>query len=144
MKQFEIKSHDGPGRYGKLGDMETPMIINKDDFNIAKDESSAYDVEREIAEWSVNQTIEKAKQGAYVAKATSMLQKVRNDKGELNGIYFVNGIAYSGPYNEVLAKLINSDSTLLLRDFTLSIGVVSNHGNWFTSGNQNSHFENLA
>ena len=61
MKQFEIKSHDGPGRYGKLGDMETPMIINKDDFNIAKDESSAYDVEREIAEWSVNQTIEKAK-----------------------------------------------------------------------------------
>ena len=61
MKQFEIKSHDGPGRYGKLGDMETPLIINKDDFNIAKDESSAYDVEREIAEWSVNQTIEKAK-----------------------------------------------------------------------------------
>ena len=61
MKQFEIKSHDGPGRYGKLGDMETPMIINKDDFNIAKDESSAYDVEREIAEWSVNQTIKKAK-----------------------------------------------------------------------------------
>ena len=61
MKQFEIKSHDGPGRYGKLGDMETPMIINKDDFNIAKDESSAYDVEREIAEWSVKQTIEKAK-----------------------------------------------------------------------------------
>ena len=41
MKQFEIKSHDGPGRYGKLGDMETPTLINKDDFNIAKDESSA-------------------------------------------------------------------------------------------------------
>ena len=61
MKQFEIKSHDGPGRYGKLGDMETPLIINKDDFNIADDESSAYDVEKEIAQWSVNQTIEKAK-----------------------------------------------------------------------------------
>ena len=61
MKQFEIKSHDGPGRYGKLGDMETPLIINKDDFTIAEDESSAYDVEREIAEWSVNQTIKKAK-----------------------------------------------------------------------------------
>ena len=61
MKQFEIKSHDGPGRYGKLGDYETPLIINKDDFVIAEDESSAYDVEKEVAEWSVNQTIEKAK-----------------------------------------------------------------------------------
>ena len=50
MKQFEIKSHDGPGRYGKLGDYETPLIINKDDFVIAEDESSAYDVEKEIAE----------------------------------------------------------------------------------------------
>ena len=61
MKQFEIKSHDGPGRYGKLGDYETPLIINKDDFVIAEDESSAYDVEKEIAEWSVKQTIKKAK-----------------------------------------------------------------------------------
>ena len=58
MKQFEIKSHDGPGRYGKLGDLETPAIINKNDFSIADDESSAYDVEKEM---SVNQTIEKAK-----------------------------------------------------------------------------------
>ena len=61
MKQFEIKSHDGPGRHGKLGDLETPTIIDKDDFSIAQDESSAYDVEKEIALWSVNQTIEKAK-----------------------------------------------------------------------------------
>ena len=61
MKQFEIKSHDGPGRYGKLGDNESPLIINKDDFIIAEDESSAYDVEKEVAEWSINQTIEKAK-----------------------------------------------------------------------------------
>lgn len=90
------------------------------------------------------QTIEKAKQGAYVAKTTSMLQKVRNDKGELNGIYFVDGVVYSGPYDEVLAHIINSDSQLLLRDFTLSIGVVSNHGNWFTSGNQNKEMKVLA
>ena len=61
MKQFEIKSHDGPGRHGKLGDLETPTIIDKEDFSIADDESSAYDVEKEIALWSVNQTIEKAK-----------------------------------------------------------------------------------
>lgn len=61
MKQFEIKGHDGPGRYGKLQDMESPLIIRKEDFSIADDESSAYDVEKEIAIWSVNQTIEKAK-----------------------------------------------------------------------------------
>ena len=40
MKQFEIKSHDGPGRYGKLGDLETPAIINKNDFSIADDEGA--------------------------------------------------------------------------------------------------------
>ena len=62
MKAFEIKGHDGPGRYGKLGDNESPLIINKDDFTIAKDESSAYDVEREIAEWSVKETIRRAEE----------------------------------------------------------------------------------
>ena len=59
MKQFEIKSHDGPGRYGKLGDLETPAIINKDDFSIADDESSAYDVEKEIAR--INKELEAQK-----------------------------------------------------------------------------------
>ena len=31
-----------------------------------------------------------------------------------------------------------------MRDFTLSIGVVSNHGNWFTAGNQNKEMKVLA
>ena len=53
------------------------------------------------------QTIEKAKQGAYVAKTTSSLQKVRNDKGGLDGIYYVNGEAHVGPYDH----LLNESST---------------------------------
>ena len=90
------------------------------------------------------QTIEKAKQGAYVAKTTSSLQKVRNDKGGLDGIYYVNGEAYVGPYNELLNEIIENGDAQQLRDFTLSIGVVSNHGNWFTAGNQNKEMKVLA
>lgn len=90
------------------------------------------------------QTIEKAKQGAYVAKTTSSLQKVRNDQGGLDGIFYVNGKAYVGPYNQLLNDIIFKGSPQQLRNFTLSIGVVSNHGNWFTAGNQNKEMKVLA
>lgn len=90
------------------------------------------------------QTIEKAKQGAYVAKTTSSLQKVRNDKGELDGIYYADGKAHIGPYAKLLNEIIANGNAQQLRDFTLSIGVVSNHGNWFTAGNQNKEMKVLA
>ncbi len=90
------------------------------------------------------QTIEKAKQGAYVAKATSSLQKVRNDQGELDGIYYVNGEAHVGPYSQLFNEVVFNGEPEQLRDFTLSIGVVSNHGNWFTAGNQNKEMKVLA
>jgi hypothetical protein len=90
------------------------------------------------------QTIEKAKQGAYVAKTTSSLQKVRNDQGGLDGVYYVNGKAYIGPYNRLLNEIIFNGTPKQLRNFTLSIGVVSNHGNWFTAGNQNKEMKVLA
>jgi len=62
--KFEIKDHDGPGRLGKLGKILTPNVFNENDSNtlVAKDESSAYNVDREIAEWSVRKTIELAKE----------------------------------------------------------------------------------
>lgn len=90
------------------------------------------------------QTIEKAKQGAYVAKTTSSLQKVRNDQGGLDGVYYVNGDAHVGPYAQLLNEIISNGEPQQLRNFTLSIGVVSNHGNWFTSGNQNKEMKVLA
>ena len=90
------------------------------------------------------QTIEKAKQGAYVAKTTSSLQKVRNDQGGLDGVYYVNGEAHVGPYSQLLKDIIFKGESQQLKDFTLSIGVVSNHGNWFTSGNQNKEMKVLA
>ena len=91
------------------------------------------------------QTIEKAKQGAYVARTVSALQKVRLPSGELYGIiYKKNNIPYSKPYNELLAEVINSHDPELLKRFILTVGVVSNHGNWFTGKERNKELKVLA
>jgi len=91
------------------------------------------------------QTIEKAKQGAYVARTVSSLQKVRLGTGELYGIiYKGNTVLYSQPYHELLAKVVESDDAELLQRFILTVGVVSNHGNWFTSEDHNKELKVLA
>ena len=90
------------------------------------------------------QTIEKAKQGAYVARTTSSLQKVRNDSGGMDGVFYVNGAPQIGPYEQMLEQIIEGDDSHKLRNFTLSIGVVSNHGNWFTMDNQNKELKVLS
>lgn len=91
------------------------------------------------------QTIEKAKQGAYVARSVSCLQRTRLPTGELRGlIYRSNQSTYSKPYAELLAEIIASDDAELLRDFILTVGVVSNHGNWFTSDDHNKELKVLA
>ena len=91
------------------------------------------------------QTIEKAKQGAYVARTVSSLQKVRTADGELHGVISrSDGSLYSKPYLTLLEEIVASDSPEFLRDFILTVGVVSNHGNWFTSDNQNKELMVLA
>jgi hypothetical protein len=91
------------------------------------------------------QTIEKAKQGAYVAKSISALHKIRSTSGELQGlIYTAHHLPYTKPYAELLAEIIASHAADLLRDFVLTVGVVSNHGNWFTSDNHNKELKVLA
>lgn len=90
------------------------------------------------------QTIEKAKQGAYVAQNTSSLQKIRNERGEKFGIIYSNGQPIIRPYDELLHTIIIDNYPELLRNFTLSIGIVSNHGNWFTSENPNKELKVLA
>jgi hypothetical protein len=91
------------------------------------------------------QTIEKAKQGAYVARTVSSLHKVRLSSGELYGlIYKQNGEIYTKPYTELISDVVNSDDPELLKDFILTVGVVSNHGNWFTSDNHNKELKVLA
>ncbi len=91
------------------------------------------------------QTIEKAKQGAYVARTASSLQKIRNESGELNGIIYKSDGSYIiKPFVKLMEKIIYSKDKELLRRFILTVGVVSNHGNWFTSTNQNKELKVLA
>lgn len=91
------------------------------------------------------QTIEKAKQGAYVAKSASSLQKIRTESGELHGIiYKSDGNFLIKPFTTLMEEIIRSDDKELLRKFILTIGIVSNHGNWFTAENQNKELKVLA
>jgi hypothetical protein len=91
------------------------------------------------------QTIEKAKQGAYVARTASSLQKIRTDKGEKYGIiYRSDNQPYIKPYLELMEEIIYSEESELLKKFILTVGIVSNHGNWFTSENQNKELKVLA
>jgi hypothetical protein len=91
------------------------------------------------------QTIEKAKQGAYVARTVSVLQKIRTSSGELYAVIPKrDGSLYTKPYEQMVAEVLASSSPDLLRDFVLTVGVVSNHGNWFTSDNPNKELLVLA
>ena len=91
------------------------------------------------------QTIEKAKQGAYVARTVSALQKVRLINGSMGGlIQKRDGSFRHGDYYEVMAEIIASSDPELLSHFILTVGIVSNHGNWFTSENHNKELKVLA
>lgn len=91
------------------------------------------------------QTIEKAKQGAYVARTVSSLQRIRMPDGSIYGVLHLDsGDLRYEPYEQFLRSVIASDDASLLRDFTLTVGVVSNHGNWFTSDDHNKELKVLA
>ncbi|OAV71972.1 hypothetical protein Barb4_00258 [Bacteroidales bacterium Barb4] len=91
------------------------------------------------------QTIEKAKQGAYVARTASSLQKIRTETGELHGIiYKSNGSYIIKPFVDLMEEVVYSNDKELLRRFILTVGIVSNHGNWFTSENPNKELKVLV
>ena len=91
------------------------------------------------------QTIEKAKQGAYVARTVSSLQRIRMRGGRSEGVIEMpDGKLRHGEYYEMLNEIIASDDPDLLSRFILTVGVVSNHGNWFTSDNHNKELKVLA
>jgi len=91
------------------------------------------------------QTIEKAKQGAYVARTISALQKIRMSDGSIYGVlHREDGDLQFEPYKDFLRKIVASDDPGLLRKFILSVGIVSNHGNWFTCDNHNKELKVLA
>ena len=90
------------------------------------------------------QTIEKAKQGAYVARTVSSLQKVRLRNGDFRGLIELDdGTFREGPYRGLLNELANSPEGPP-SGFIFTVGVVSNHGNWFTSNDLNKELRVLA
>ena len=60
---LEIKSHDGPARQGKYQTTETPNILEFNSELMVPDEPMPYDVPREMAEWSVGNTLKHAEKG---------------------------------------------------------------------------------
>lgn len=91
------------------------------------------------------QTIEKAKQGSYVARTVSALQRVRKIDGRMAGILQRSENDFLiEDYYELLNRVIYSNDMHLLKNFILTIGVVSNHGNWFTSDNPNKELKVLS
>ena len=62
IKKFEIKSHDGPGRIGKVDGKLTPKIFYRNELKIAPSEGSAYNIDREIAEFNVKETLRLARE----------------------------------------------------------------------------------
>ena len=91
------------------------------------------------------QTIEKAKQGSYVARTVSALQRIRKSNGTLAGFLQKSETEYMiDDYYKLLSNVIKSEEKALLENFILTVGVVSNHGNWFTSENPNKELKVLA
>ncbi|MGP1437444.1 MAG: hypothetical protein ACTTKH_00055 [Treponema sp.] len=90
-------------------------------------------------------TIEKAKQGSYVARTVSALQRIRLNDGSLGGLLQKKDNSFIiDQYYRLLNQIILSDDSSLLANFILTCGVVSNHGNWFTSDNANKELLVLA
>ncbi|KFI53727.1 hypothetical protein [Bifidobacterium biavatii] len=91
------------------------------------------------------QTIEKAKQGAYVALAASKLQKFRRSDGKQMGILEKRDGSYLiKPYDEMLQTIIDDLDPSELDGIVLTVGVISDHGNWFSSDRKNKETQVLS
>ena len=66
INKFEIKSHNGPGRLGKLDNKITPRLFFKNDLKISPSEGSAYNVDKEIAKFNVDETLRLAKENVDI------------------------------------------------------------------------------
>jgi hypothetical protein len=92
------------------------------------------------------QTIEKAKQGAYVARSVSGLQRVPRRDGSVAALVEeADGTLTTHPdYYKFLQDAIDASDVDALANVVLTVGVVSNHGNWFTADTQNKEMRVLA
>lgn len=95
IKKFEIKSHDGPGRVGKLDGKLTPKIFYKNELKIAPNEGSSYNIDREIAEFNVKETLRLAKENVDKADI-AVIQGSKYIDLRIESLKQLEKIGYSG------------------------------------------------
>ena len=88
-------------------------------------------------------TIEKAKQGAYVAASLSSIRKVANPHGTPLAVSYLHGKPVIGDYNSTMRQLVSEGTLDEIAGMIVTVGVVSNHGNWFTRDSMNKEMKVL-
>ena len=70
---------------------------------------------------------------------------MRYQNGQIGGVVQLpDGTFKHKLYVQLLEETISSNDPAMLRDFILTVGVVSNHGNWFTEEDHNKELKVLA
>ena len=116
-KKFEIKSHDGPGRIGKVDGELTPKLFLRNELKIAPNQGSAYNVDREIAEFNVRETLRLAKENVdecdiaviqgskYIDLRVDCLKKL--EEIGYNGFIIANGDALLTNPKELVEVIVS-------------------------------------
>lgn len=116
IKKFEIKSHDGPGRIGKIDGELTPKIFFKDELKIAPSEGSAHNVDREIAEFNVAETLRLAEENVdecdvaviqgskYIDLRVECMKKL--EEIGYNGFIIANGDALLTNFRDLVEVIV--------------------------------------
>ena len=117
IKKFEIKSHDGPGRIGKLDGNLTPKIFYKNQMKIAPNQGSSYNIDREIAEFNVKETLRLSKENVDTSdiaviqgsKYLDLRIKCLKELEEIgyNGFIIANGDALLTNPRELVEIIVN-------------------------------------
>ena len=117
IKKFEIKSHDGPGRIGKIDNKLTPTLFKKNELNIAPTQGSAHNIDREIAEFNVKETLRLACENVsecdvaviqgskYIDLRVECLKKL--EKIGYNGFIIANGDSLLTNPNELVEVIVS-------------------------------------
>ena len=117
IKKFEIKSHDGPGRIGKLDGELTPKLFFKNELKIAPNEGSAHNIDREIAEFNVAETLRLAEENVgdcdvaviqgskYIDLRVECLKRL--EEIGYNGFIIANGDALLTNFRDLVEVIVS-------------------------------------
>ena len=117
IKKFEIKSHDGPGRIGKIDGEMTPKLFFKNELKIAPSEGSAHNIDREVAEFNVKETLRLAEENVgecdvaviqgskYIDLRIECLKKL--EEIGYNGFIIANGDALLTNFRDLVEVIVS-------------------------------------